>query len=126
MTVRVIVMFAFLTIFYMIAPIPYLNKIRKYAPHIFVNIIMPICGIFHSGEAKRGANDRMRYSSMTNNLPLIAVRGSEYKNAVHVDKCIFVCNHISNFDPIWFNCVFKDFTLLCAGDYDWFWEAMKR
>jgi hypothetical protein len=22
--------------------------------------------------------------------------------------------------------VFKDFTLLCAGDYDYFWEAMKR
>lgn len=38
----------------------------------------------------------------------------------------FLSNHISNFDPIWFNCVFKDFTLLCAGDYDWFWEVMKR
>jgi hypothetical protein len=37
-----------------------------------------------------------------------------------------VCNHISNFDPLWFNCIFTDFTLLCAGDYDWFWEAMKR
>ena len=22
--------------------------------------------------------------------------------------------------------VFSDYTLLCAGDYDYFWEAMKR
>jgi len=50
----------------------------------------------------------------------------ENKNAVHLDKCIFVSNHLSNFDPIWFNCIFSDFTLLCAGDYDWFWEAMKK
>ena len=48
------------------------------------------------------------------------------KTAVHVDKTIFVSNHISNFDPLWFNCIFKKFTLLCAGDYDWFWEVMKR
>lgn len=45
---------------------------------------------------------------------------------MHVDKCIFVCNHISNFDPIWFNSIFHSFTLVCAGEYDYFWEAIKQ
>lgn len=56
---------------------------RRFAPNIFLYVIMPICGIFWK------------------------VEGAENRNAIHVDKCLFVSNHISNFDPIWFNCVFR-------------------
>ncbi|GMH79771.1 hypothetical protein TL16_g08269 [Triparma laevis f. inornata] len=102
--IRLSILFAFLLAFYVMGGIPFcgIKNLRRYAPPIFVNVICPMMGIFHT------------------------VRGGEYRNAVFVDKTIFVCNHISNFDPIWFNNIFYDFTLLCAGDYDWFWEAMKR
>lgn len=99
---RVSVIGVVLIFFYTCAAIPYLEKLRFVCPKLFVNVVFPICGLWHT------------------------VRGRENKNAVHIDKCIFVSNHLSNFDPIWFNAIFSDFTLLCAGDYDWFWEAMKR
>jgi len=100
--IRVVVMLSFLGFFHSISSVPGLKNLRAYVPYLFVTCIMPICGLFHS------------------------IHGADNKAAVHVDKTIFVCNHISNFDPLWFNCVFKEFTLLCAGDYDWFWEMMKR
>mmetsp|Transcript_14462 Transcript_14462/g.26717 ORF Transcript_14462/g.26717 Transcript_14462/m.26717 type:complete len:589 (+) Transcript_14462:258-2024(+) len=100
--IRLSILITFLLFFYIAGGIPKVKNVRKYAPPVFINVICPLMGVFHS------------------------VRGGEFRNAVFVDKTIFVCNHISNFDPIWFNSIFYDFTLLCAGDYDWFWEAMKR
>jgi len=102
LVLRLGLLFTFLGLFWLIGGFPSLRLLNKQAPFLFINIIAPICGI------------------------VVQARGLEYKNAAHVDKCIFVANHISNFDPIWFNNVFGDFTLLCAGDYDYFWEAMKR
>lgn len=66
MTFRLVIMLSFLITFYAMGNTPFWQPIRKKAPHIFVNFVMPCCGIFHS------------------------VRGTEYKDAVHVDKCIFV------------------------------------
>jgi hypothetical protein len=50
--------------------------VRPHVPFIFMNIICPFCGLIHT------------------------VRGKENINAVLVDKCIFVSNHITSFDPL--------------------------
>jgi hypothetical protein len=95
-------MMFFMTFFYWIAKVPYLRRIRVFVPFFFTYIGMPMCGIFHS------------------------VRGKKYKSSISVDKCIFVSNHISNFDPLFFNCIFNNYTLLCDGNYQPFWNLMKR
>ena len=97
---RSCIMFGFLGFYFFISKTRF-KGLRVFVPYTFIHIIMPICGLLHT------------------------VRGQKNKDAVLVDKCVFVSNHISNFDPLWFNCIFQDFTLLCAGDYDYFWEAMK-
>ncbi|GMH60635.1 hypothetical protein TrRE_jg5279 [Triparma retinervis] len=66
MVLRLIIMLSFLGTFYYMGKFPFWQPVRRLAPSIFVYIIMPMCGIFHT------------------------VRGKEYKDAVHVDKCIFV------------------------------------
>lgn len=100
--IRLVVMLSFLGTFHTLGLTN--PRARKAVPWLFVNVIMPFCGLFHAVRGAEAAREQVNSGN----------------------KTIFVANHISNFDPLWFNCVFKDFTLLCAGDYDFFWEAMKK
>ena len=78
---------------------------RVLSPWWFRRVCMPLCGV--------------RYTSTGVGAP----RRAHVRAALARGKpLVYVSNHASNFDPIWFNAMARGTRLVASGDFVWFWE----